>query len=108
MIPAFVSQSPEASRPEHLYRPHPGEVFKRRCLSKTELTQKEVAEKMGISPKHLSRFINGHVQVEITLARKLESVTNISAGAWLHYQTAYDLYKTANMNLEKKPIYRFG
>ena len=94
-IPAFVTQSQETSRSESLFRPHPGEVFKRRCLSKTILKQEEIAKRIGISTKHLSRFSNGHIRVGVELARKLEACTNISANAWLNYQTQYDLYKTA-------------
>lgn len=96
-IPAFVTQSETTMRSDSLYRPHPGEVFTRRCLSKTSLKQDEVAKRVGISTKHLSRFINGHVHVGVELARKLEACTNISAGAWLHYQTQYDLYTTVKL-----------
>jgi addiction module HigA family antidote len=92
--PAFVKQSNEAKRPESHYRPHPCEIFNRRCLSKTTLNQKEIAKRIGISTKHLSRFSNGHVHVGVELARKLEACTNISAYSWLNYRTQYDLSKT--------------
>lgn len=105
MKPAFVSMSESVNRSEELFRPHPGEVFKRRCLSKTKLKHPEVASQLGVSDKHLSRFINGHVSVRIELARKLESVTNISAAAWLNYQNAYDLYRTADNKPEKHLLY---
>jgi addiction module HigA family antidote len=96
-IPNFVTHSKEVNRPDELYRPHPGAVFARRFLSKTPLNQDEVAGRIGISPKHLSRFKNGHVHVEVELARKLEACTNISAGAWLYYQMQYDLYTTTKI-----------
>ena len=94
-IPAFVTQSEPTMRSDAHSRPHPGKVFERRCLSKTSLKQAQVAERIGISTKHLSRFTNGHVHVNVLLARKLEACTNISASAWLHYQIQYDLYTTA-------------
>jgi antitoxin HigA-1 len=100
-ISSIINEPSETKRPEYLYRPHPGEVFKRRCLSKTNLTQEEVANRIGISAKHLSRLVNGHVHVEVGLARKLEACTNISAGAWLHYQVQYDLYQTPKLNKTK-------
>ena len=96
-IPAFVTQSEPTMRSDSHFRPHPGKVFERRCLSKTSLKQVEVAERIGISTKHLSRFTNGHVHVGVELARKLEACTNISANAWLNYQTQYDLYTTAKL-----------
>lgn len=99
--PDFVTRFEQSLRSEELYRPHPGEVFARRCLSKSGIKQAEAADLIGISTKHLSRFVNGHVSVGVELARKLEACTKISAQAWLHYQTQYDLYKTAK--LEKSP-----
>lgn len=96
-IPDFVNASESTKRPDSLYRPHPGAVFKRRCLSKTNLTHAQVALLMGISPKHLSRFINGHVSVGVDLARKLESCTNISAESWLYFQSKYDLFTTEKL-----------
>jgi addiction module HigA family antidote len=99
--PDFVTRSVQSVRPEELFRPHPGEVFARRCLSHSNIKQTEAAALIGISAKHLSRFINGHVSVGVDLARKLEACTEISAHTWLHYQTQYDLYNTAK--LEKAP-----
>lgn len=96
-LPSFLNSSEPTNRSESLYYPHPGDVFKRRFIAKTTLRQEKVAEIIGVSPKHLSRFINGHVSVTILLARKLEFCTNVSAGAWLHYQAQYDLYKTAKL-----------
>ncbi len=100
--PDFLSGSEQSTRPESLYRPHPGEILARRCLSKSNLKQVEAAALIGISTKHLSRLINGHVNVGVDLARKLEACTKISAQAWLHYQTQFDLYRTAK--LDKSPV----
>jgi antitoxin HigA-1 len=96
-IPAFVSDSELTQRSDAHFRPHPGVVFTRRCLAKTSLRQDEIAKRIGISTKHLSRFANGHVHVGVDLARKLEACTNISAQAWLNYQTQYDLYTTEKL-----------
>ncbi|MGJ8691488.1 MAG: HigA family addiction module antitoxin [Thalassotalea sp.] len=94
-IPAFVTESEEVIRPEQLRRPHPGSIFKRRFIEGTSLTRPEVAAILDVSTKHLSRFINEHVHIGVELARKLEACTNLSAHAWLHYQTQYDLYENA-------------
>ena len=102
---AIIDAGERASRPEHLKRPHPGEVFKRRCMSKSPLKQTEIAQCLEISTKHLSRFVNGHSNLTIEFARKLEAVSGISAQAWMHYQVAYDLYRTANNKPSLKSIY---
>ena len=101
-MPKFVNESKAAKREEELFRPHPGEVFSRRILSKTDMKQPEIASILGVSVKHLSRFANGHVDITINLARKLEACTNISANAWLHYQAQYDLYTTAKLEKSDK------
>jgi addiction module HigA family antidote len=105
----FLKQGEAYSRPESLPRSHPGAVFKRRVLDRANLKRSEVAERLGISEKHLSRFVNGHVSLTIEFARKLEAATNISAAAWMNYQVAYDLYKTSNTNACKdiKPLFSF-
>jgi addiction module HigA family antidote len=88
--PNFVNQSKKTERPDSLYRPHPGQVFKRRFISKTTLKQEKVAKRIGISFQHLSRFLNCEVDVDVELSNKLSTYTNLSAYAWLHYQTQHD------------------
>ena len=102
---ALIEAGERASRPEHLKRPHPGEVFKRRCMAKSPLKQSEVAQCLEVSTKHLSRFVNGHSNLTVEFARKLDAVSGISAKAWMHYQVAYDLYRTAKSKPSLKPIY---
>ncbi|AEA99729.1 helix-turn-helix transcriptional regulator [Alteromonas mediterranea] len=72
---ALIEAGERASRPEHLKRPHPGEVFKRRCMAKSPLKQSEVAQCLEVSTKHLSRFVNGHSNLTVEFARKLEAVS---------------------------------
>ena len=71
----LIEAGERASRPEHLKRPHPGEVFKRRCMAKSPLKQSEVAQCLEVSTKHLSRFVNGHSNLTVEFARKLEAVS---------------------------------
>ncbi|MCF6299717.1 MAG: HigA family addiction module antitoxin [Proteobacteria bacterium] len=47
----------------------------------------------GVSRKHLSRFINGHVSISPEFALRLQTFTDKSANAWLNIQNNYDLYK---------------
>lgn len=89
-----TSGSNEVTRSVNLPRPHPGIVFKRRFInSMTKLS--EVSGILSLSEKHLSKFLDGYVRVDVDLARKLESYTNVSANAWLHYQTQYDLFRNS-------------
>ncbi len=39
----------------------------------------------------LSRIVNGHAPVTVSMALKLEAQGWAAADVWLHYQTRYDL-----------------
>lgn len=61
--------------------------------------QKDIAEKMGISPTMLSDLIHGRRNISTELALKLEKVFNISAMFWLNFQNKYDLDKVRKKQL---------
>ena len=92
-MPEFVNASAFVHRSNSLYRPHPGEVLKRRVLDKTKQPYKEVAKILGISELNLSLLIQGKMNITDQLAQQLASMTKISADTWLYYQYEYDLYK---------------
>ena len=55
------------------------------------MTQKEFAEKLGVSPKTVSELVNGEQSISNDIAQKLEKFTNISMKTWLNLQNAYDV-----------------
>lgn len=55
-----------------------------------QLTQKEFAEKLEVSPKTISKLVNGEESISNDLAQKLEKLTNISMKTWLNLQASYD------------------
>ena len=69
---------------------HPGSVI----LDEIEARhhkQKDIAEKMSISPTLLSDLIHGRRNISAELALKLEKAFKISAMFWLNFQNKYDL-----------------
>ena len=44
------------------------------------LNQKELAEKLGISPSRISEYLNGKTEPTISIARKMHEVLHIDAG----------------------------
>lgn len=54
-----------------------------------EMTQREFAERLWISEKHLSQLINGKVWLTFEFAQKLEQITNISASFWNKLELKY-------------------
>lgn len=59
-------------------------------LETYEITQKELAERIDSSEKHISNVLNGKNRLTEEFALKLEKVlVNIPASYWLNYETKY-------------------
>lgn len=66
----------------------PGATIKEQ-LEDRHMTQKEFAERMGMSPKHISHLINGDVQLTPDVAIRLESVLGVPAKFWNNLEAIY-------------------
>ena len=72
--------------------PHPGEILWSLFLDPENITISKAAEALGITRKHLSKIVNGHVGVTPETALRLEIAFGVSAESWLGHQAAYDLW----------------
>lgn len=72
---------------------HPGEILKTTYLEPLNLSISKAAEMLGVSRKHLSGFVNGHVSLSPEFALRLQAFTGKSAQAWLSLQSNHDLWK---------------
>ena len=68
---------------------HPGQYIGE-LIEDYKMTQKEFAEKLEVSPKAISKLVNGEESISSDLAQKLEKLTNISMKTWLNLQASYD------------------
>ena len=68
---------------------HPGQYIGE-LIEDYTMTQKEFAEKLGLSPKTITKLVNGEESISNDLAQKLEKLTNISMKTWLNLQAFYD------------------
>lgn len=66
----------------------PGETM-REQLESRGMTQKEFAIRMDLSEKHVSRLINGKVELTHDVALRLESVLGIPAAFWNNLESCY-------------------
>lgn len=66
----------------------PGATIKEQLLDRG-LTQKEFAISMDMSEKHISRLINGEVQLTPEMAVRLEMVLGVPANFWNRLETIY-------------------
>jgi plasmid maintenance system antidote protein VapI len=57
---------------------HPGRVFKTRCLAPNNISVTMAAQKLHMSRKQVSLFVNEKSRVPIELAKKLHIATGIS------------------------------
>ena len=69
---------------------HPGQYIGE-LIEDYNVTQKEFAEKLGVSSKTISQLVKGEESISNEIAQKLEKFTNISMKAWLNLQNAYDV-----------------
>ena len=69
---------------------HPGQYVEE-LIEDYNVTQKEFAERLGISEKKLGKLVNGEESISNDIARKLVKITNISMITWLNLQNAYDV-----------------
>ena len=55
---------------------HPGQYIGE-LIEDYQMTQKEFAEKLGLSPKAISKLVNGEESITNDIAQKLAELTNI-------------------------------
>jgi HTH-type transcriptional regulator / antitoxin HigA len=61
----------------------------REQLENREMMQKEFSQRMGLSEKHISRLINGQVELTQDVALRLESVLGVPASFWNNLESIY-------------------
>lgn len=69
---------------------HPGETLAE-VLVDRNMTQNELAVRTGVTPKHISKVVNGNASITADFAAKLEYALNIEASFWMNLQSEYDL-----------------
>ncbi len=71
---------------------HPGETLQE-ILESNNMTQKELAARIDVTPKHINQIIAGLVGISAEVAFRLEKVFNLSAKFWMNLQSKYDSEK---------------
>jgi antitoxin HigA-1 len=85
--------------------PHPGEFIVEVYLEPNDLSGRELAAKLGVSPSTLSRILNGSSGVSPEMALRLSKALGRSPESWLAMQCNYDLWharKHANLRDVRK------
>lgn len=72
-----------------LYAFHPGSYIEE-IIDDLNITQKEYAEKLGITEKTLSKLVNGEIKLSKEVASKISKATGMSVQTWLNLQNKFD------------------
>jgi len=71
---------------------HPGEILLGEFLKPMDMSQVELAEKMGVPIQRVNTLINGKRDMTAETAILLSRVLKTSSEFWMNLQVACDLY----------------
>lgn len=70
---------------------HPG-VYLRRMLQEQGIRQAELAERTGLTPKHINQIVNETIGISAEVALLLDRALGTSAGFWTQAEAAYQAW----------------
>ena len=79
--------------------PHPGEILRELYLKPMRVTVIEAAKALGVTAKHVSGIVNGHVRITADMAIRLAAALATEAQVWVNLQAQHDLWVAS----QKKP-----
>ena len=80
---------------------HPGEILLGEFLKPLNMTQSELAEKLGVSFRTINDIVNEKRSISPEMAIKLSELFKTTPQFWMNLQRDYDLWK-AYERLEKR------
>ena len=99
--------------PTHRPPTHPGEMLLEEFLKPLELTQTELAERLGVSYPRVNELVHGKRDMTPDTALRLERLFGVEAQLWLNLQLRWDLYHATHSPAaaqiqQIKPLKRAG
>jgi len=85
-------------------RTTPGEILNEEYLKPFGITQKKLADHIGVDIKVINRLVNGKTSISPALALKLASSFNTTPQFWLNAQLAVDLDKAKRLGKKVPPL----
>jgi addiction module HigA family antidote len=79
--------------PTHRAPTHPGEMLLEEFLNPMGLTQRDLAEAIGVPYQRVNEIVRGRRGVTPSTALRLEKYLGMSAGFWMNLQLRWDLYQ---------------
>ena len=88
--------------PTHRAPTHPGEMLLEEFLKPLELTQTELAERLGVSYPRVNELVHGKRDMTPDTALRLERFLGVEAQFWLNLQLAWDLYHATHSSAARQ------
>jgi antitoxin HigA-1 len=95
--------------PTHRAPTHPGEMLLEEFLTPMGLSQRELADAIGVPYQRVNEIVNGRRGITPGTAVRLGHFFDMSSGFWLNLQVRWDLYHAERSEapiLRKIPKYR--
>lgn len=70
---------------------HPGEILKLDFLEPLGLSQRKLADALGVSPRRINEIVNAKRSITADTALRLARFFDMTPGFWLGLQKQYDL-----------------
>src|SRR5579884_1102216 len=87
---------------------HPGEILREDIIPAANITQTELAARIGVSRRTISEIIHEKRPITTDIAHRLAKVFNTSPEFWLNLQQAVDIWDALQSNKREydkiKPI----
>lgn len=80
---------------------HPGEMLLEEFLVPMGLTQRELAEAIGVPYQRINEIVNGRRGITPSTALRLARFFGVSAGFWMNLQLRWDLYRAQREESEE-------
>lgn len=80
----------------------PGEILSEEFLDPYELTQEELAKRIGVARRRINEIIRGKRAITPDTALRLAKFFNTSPEYWLNLQMKYDLWQSLNPSCKKE------
>ena len=83
---------------------HPGNIIKEDYLEPLEITVTDMATKLGVSRKTLSKILNEKGAVTPDMALRLSRAFGTTPDLWLNLQKNFDLWNAENSSKDWKRV----
>ena len=87
--------------PTHRAPFHPGEILLEEFLEPMGLTQRELADAIGVPYQRVNEIVNGRRGITASTALRLGKYFGTTPGLWMNLQAGWDLYHAQQNEAEE-------